>query len=297
MTNPSPRFTGIFIPIEILENPSLTLFEMMLLSIIDSLYCPKHRGCYASNAHLGKRAGNAQENTVVKSLTKLRRLGLIEDVSFDGRTRVIRALINKYVHEAQSQSYADWDKNPRGVGEKSYPDPSKNPIGVPPVLIYESKDDRKEERERATPPAPPSKLIERAKNVATTDAEHEKLLSAHGSLKTLTFYEILSEWKEDVPRSKWKKNDYRSILRWVVNAESEKQKKTTDVGSPKEDGILAQKIWDKYKARKECDIELGYKYIEFKNGMTSEHLEYGSKDFRIKVLEQLRKRRLSIEGL
>ena len=154
-----------------------------------------------------------------------------------------------------------------------------------------------DKRGGAAPPAHASNLIERAKHVATSNPEHQKLILQHGQAKVDSFYQILSDWKEDTPRSKWKKNDYRSIVRWVVAAESERQKKSTEVGNPKEDTILAQKIWDKYKGRKECDIELGYKYIEFKNGMTAENLEFGSRDFRVKALEQLRKRRLNTEGL
>lgn len=125
MKEPQQRFTGIFLPAEILACEDLNLFETILLSWIDALYCPAHGGCFASNKYLGDRIKGAKENTVAKALTHLRTLGLIEDVSFDGRTRVIRACINKYIDKVQSN--AALDKNPIGVGQKSNADLDKNP--------------------------------------------------------------------------------------------------------------------------------------------------------------------------
>jgi len=104
--SPNPRFTGIFIPVEILELKVLTPFDQILLSWIDALYCKKNGGCFASNKYLAEQL-NVKENTLSKNLTKLRRLGLIENVSFDGRKRVIRSTINKYIEKSQSQAACD----------------------------------------------------------------------------------------------------------------------------------------------------------------------------------------------
>lgn len=174
MSEPMPRFTGIFIPVEILEMKELTLFEMILLSWIDALYCPDHGGCYASNDYLGSKIGNAKENTVAKSLTKLRNLKLIEDVSFNGRIRVIRALINRYTDKAQSKS--GLDKNPRGVGKKS-----KSELDFSPSSPYiDSKVDRKGERKEKTPHPPKpkkitKKLILYGRHVSLKEGEYEEL--------------------------------------------------------------------------------------------------------------------------
>lgn len=99
----APRFTGIFIPVEILEIEELTPLERILLSWIDALYNRSRGGCFATNKHLAEKM-RVKENTIVKSLIKFRRLGLIEDVSFDGRQRVMRAKIADYVAKCQSQS-------------------------------------------------------------------------------------------------------------------------------------------------------------------------------------------------
>lgn len=134
---PRPRFTGIFIPAEILELDELSPLDQMLISWIDALYCKDHGGCYASNDYLAKKL-RVKENTIVKAISKLRKIGLIEDVTFNGRQRVIRAKIAEYVEK--SQSYADCDLNPRQgvtkipcrVGQKSSPS------------IYNSKEERKD---------------------------------------------------------------------------------------------------------------------------------------------------------
>ena len=104
-STPRPRFTGIFIPVEILDL-DLTLLEQLLLAWIDALFCVKHGGCFAKNEYLANRL-KVKENTIVKALVNLRKLGLIEDVSFDGRNRIIRAVIGKFVEKSQSQSGYD----------------------------------------------------------------------------------------------------------------------------------------------------------------------------------------------
>jgi hypothetical protein len=118
MNSPAPRFTGLFIPAEILEHPDLTLLEQMLLAWIDALYSPQFGGCYARNDYLAQKM-KVKENTIAKSLTKLRQLGLIEDVAFDGRTRVMRALIGRHVDQCQSK--ADLDLNPTQAWTKIQP--------------------------------------------------------------------------------------------------------------------------------------------------------------------------------
>lgn len=65
------------------------------------------------------------------------------------------------------------------------------------------------------------KEIERKENISTTDLEHNLLVKEHGLEMTNKLYTRLSLWKKDTPRNKWKKNDYRSILRWVLKVEKE----------------------------------------------------------------------------
>ena len=165
---PVPRFTGIFIPVEILDHEDLTLLEKIMLSWIDALFDPEKGGCCA---YLSKRL-QAKENTVCKSIAKLRRLGLIDDVSFDGRQRVIRATIGRHIDKCQSQSA--WDSHPSqgrikipgSLGEKSI-------AGTPPSYIY-SKAESKEEKVNQKGPAIASRPDGLTSHSAPSKAKKEK---------------------------------------------------------------------------------------------------------------------------
>jgi len=202
---PKPRFTGIFIPAEILEREELTLMEKFLLSWIDALYCKNHGGCFASNEYLASKLG-AKENTVAKSLTKLRKLNLLADVSFDGRTRVIRATLNEAV--AESQSNAGLDKNPKGVGFKSNADMDKNPSSP---IIY-SKEESKD------------------KNIAQSGASHEHeqrpefaFSSSDGKFKGITKNDI-DAWKLAFPDIDISQEIIRAE-QWVLSNPTKSRKK------------------------------------------------------------------------
>ena len=93
MNEPKPRFTVIFIPDEILDIEELTSLEKMLLPCLSTINCDDDGRCHASNKELAEIL-NVKENTISKSMTKLRSMGLIKDISFDGRKRVISSQIN-----------------------------------------------------------------------------------------------------------------------------------------------------------------------------------------------------------
>lgn len=142
---------------------------------------------------------------------------------------LIKGNYNKLAYDrtvwyAFSEQEIDFPKSGNGDSEIGRPIPDtlntytktelpKGSIGAPP---------------RTPPPPNPN---ERAENVKTTAEEHEKLLKAHGEEKTRRLYQRLSDWKKDTPKSRWKKNDYRSILRWVVAAEDDAEKRSRG-GSP-----------------------------------------------------------------
>lgn len=154
------------------------------------------------------------------------------------------------------------------------------------------------ERERKSAPARPSsseKSKERAPNVFLSDSEHDKLIAAYAAQKTAALYRILSEWKEDTPKSKWKKNDYRSILRWVVQAESERFQK--GISSSENNSALASTVIKKFSYR--MDIQFsehnGKKYMEFIKGAHSKIIYLDDIDFEEKVLKELKDRDLKME--
>lgn len=158
-------------------------------------------------------------------------------------------------------------------------------------------DAKKEERERDKPaPRAPSSSLKKQRDglVFTADAEHDDLMQSYGRENTESFYRILREWKEETDPSKWKKNDYKSILRWVVKAHEERKSNSTGKEKGESDRKLAEKIWNKWKGRN--DLHLGPDYLEFIQGANSPSvvLKFGSKGFREECLNQLRKRKLDI---
>lgn len=192
---PKPRFTGIFIPVEILSIENITPLEMILLSWIDALYSEQDGGCYAKNEYLAARL-HVEENTIAKAVSKLRKFGLIEDVSFDGRNRVIKATIAKAIEKAQSNAALDlnpkqgWTKIQDRVGQKS--------IEIDSPIIIESKEEIKEREGAAAPQPPPLALDEvssKAKKekkqapekkpvreqVFLSDQEHDSLKASHSA--------------------------------------------------------------------------------------------------------------------
>jgi len=104
---------------------------------------------------------------------------------------------------------------------------------IPHALPHALPDTSSKEEVGETPKPPPrpqkkSSPIkkERAPHVRTTDKEHQELAQApHNEILREEAYKVLSEWKEDTPRSKWKKSDCRSIKRWVYDSLKEKKYK------------------------------------------------------------------------
>lgn len=157
---PKARFTGIFIPAELMEIEELSMLELMLLSWIDALHSEKRGGCFAKNEYLAKKL-RVKENTVAKALVHLRDLHLLEQVSFDGRNRVIRSKVDEYkvFVKTHSQSNAGLDLNPMqgwikiqgSIGFLSQAEKSIPKENSEPHTLYESKEEIKEEKNTNTP--------------------------------------------------------------------------------------------------------------------------------------------------
>jgi len=130
---PKPRFTGIFIPTEILEIEELNPSEIILLAWIDALQAKEYGGCFASNEYLAKHL-KLKSDTIQKMITKLKSLNLVKQVSFDGRTRIL-ATYNWF-----DQSEADPENNPGQTRTKLRVRPGLKCV---PTYIY-SKEDSKE---------------------------------------------------------------------------------------------------------------------------------------------------------
>ena len=86
-------FKGVWIPKEIWLNPELSMIEKGIFTEISSLGGENH--CYASNEYLAEFC-QCSVPTVTRAIKHLMTLKLIEQVSFDGRVRVLK-ISNKCV--------------------------------------------------------------------------------------------------------------------------------------------------------------------------------------------------------
>lgn len=83
--NPSNRdFKGVWIPKEIYLNNDLNWTEKILFVEISSL--DNQQGCFARNKHFAEFLGKS-ESYISKCISKLKKLGFIQEESFDGRKR------------------------------------------------------------------------------------------------------------------------------------------------------------------------------------------------------------------
>jgi len=91
-TKEARQFLGIWIPREIYLNKELNWTDKILVVEINSL--DNERGCFASNEYFAEFL-SVSTTTISTSISKLKNLGLIEQVSFDGRTRILKAAIKQ----------------------------------------------------------------------------------------------------------------------------------------------------------------------------------------------------------
>lgn len=83
------KFAGVWIPVNIFRrfwDGKISTREMVLLATIDSLI--GMRGCFASNAYLAKRC-RVKEPEISRMISRLKKMGLIRQIGFDGRTRTL----------------------------------------------------------------------------------------------------------------------------------------------------------------------------------------------------------------
>lgn len=87
----SRDFKGIWIPKEIWLHRSLSMSGKMLWSEIHSLYSKDKGGCFATNEYLMDFMG-LKRSRFLEVIKELKNFGLLIQVSFDGRNRVLKAI-------------------------------------------------------------------------------------------------------------------------------------------------------------------------------------------------------------
>lgn len=213
----SRSFKGIWIPSEIWLSESLSALEKILWSEIDSLYDEEKGGCYASNDYLIKFLG-VKERRLQEMISNLKKLGLLVQVSFDGRERVLKAInpreVESRIPEVHKSAPLKCRKMHLSDAEKCGASYIYNKVDNKEDIYTPSKD---VVNENFSLPESEKKII-RSKDVSTTDKEHKKLVEKFGEPLTVEGYQELAEWKQSATPAQVKKHksDYYRLRKWVI---------------------------------------------------------------------------------
>ena len=101
-------FKGVWIPREVWLDDGLSALEKVILIEIDSLDTEENH-CYASNKYLAEFC-QCSEIKVSQAIKKFIFLGYIEQISFDGRTRILKSRLKDCLNQTYKKYKADLKK-------------------------------------------------------------------------------------------------------------------------------------------------------------------------------------------
>lgn len=189
----APRdFKGIWTPREIWLHPDLSPNEKFLWSEINSLFDRERGGCYASNEYLANLF-KVSTRHIQNMLSKLKALGLLRELHFNGRQRVIAAIQPEQDLGSFGQPTSQQPRTIVHPRDELKFTPRTN-LSSPPSYI-ESKEENKEECKAAGAAHPPRSSSSKSKakkeedpekiafrpNVTLTQHEYDRILSEVGS--------------------------------------------------------------------------------------------------------------------
>lgn len=198
--SPPRDFKGLWIPREIWLHAELSIQEKALWAEIDSLYDQNKNGCWASNEYLAGFFG-VQVRRMQEMISKLKSLGLVEQVSFNGRERVIKAVWPQQNSDREKES-ADQTcrKVHGGHAEKCTPDVSFSASSP----IYITKRENKDDKDIAqTPPEPRKKATD-----ISFSFEQKKFINITA--------EDLKIWKELYPSINIDR-ELKEMIQWLLS--------------------------------------------------------------------------------
>jgi hypothetical protein len=256
MSKELPRdFKGIWIPKELWLDKRLNHFEKILLAEIDSLDCSTDH-CYADNEYF-ENMFEVGVKTIQRGISKLKELGLISQVSFNGRDRILKSNM-KNIYDIFYRSDAtgsDVRTFFTGLQRQNCPtQPIEKPIEPENILENKDKKDVLHTSKKRQKKEPES-TKEREPGIFTTDYEHQKLIERIGSEKEVRdLYVEMSRWKkkEGIDRG----DDYRTAIKWHRPKQKKEELPKKDRPKIHDDPILT---WKFVKELEETDT-LAAKY-------------------------------------
>lgn len=276
------------IPSEIMDTDLLLPNEKLLYALLSGL--ADHEGkCFPSDEYLAKRL-KVHYKTIGDYLKHLEDLNLIKrhtkriygkkpERTIQIITNNNKNLITIGASETDNDIRPETDNDVRPEAES--------------ITILESEDKRESEEKKQSPPS--KKLIEREKEVKTSEEEHLKLEKEMGKEARDECYLILSEWKLITPKHKWKKGDYLSILRWVYDKYKENMQKGKYLNPVTKNSKFAEKISYKYlyelnkRKVKLSILPNNVEFVNLKDINQKIEIFYSSENFKEKFKDFFRK--------
>jgi len=124
-------FVGIWIPKEVWLSEHLSASEKCLWAEIRSLHNEERGGCFASNEYLQNFLGTS-ERQLQRITANLKKHGFLQQVSFDGRSRVLKAVIPEknfqVIKDEEDEELAEQTR------QKCHPTDDKNVTPLPYIL-------------------------------------------------------------------------------------------------------------------------------------------------------------------
>jgi hypothetical protein len=250
----SRDFKGIWIPKDLWVDKRLTYFEKLLAAEIDSLDGQDH--CYASNEYFCEFF-DCKERQIQDGISKLKKLGIIAQIRFDGRTRWLKSNL-KTVYEIFSTSDPQEAMSKQNLAPQTSGFPHLSSIEKP--IERDNKDYNKAE-ESSSSSSPPSLRItkeEMRKRFACSDDGFEEAWrryedSPPGHVK------VLQKWLETVIPE--------------IEREMASEKDKEDLAIKHERQARANSIFDA-----SYQIQACRNYVEFSSGSHCRQVPYDCSD-------------------
>jgi hypothetical protein len=276
-----PRdFKGIWIPRELWQDHRLTFFEKCLLAEIDSLDHPETH-CYASNQYFASLF-NVSERTIQASFTKLKNLNLIEQISFDGRTRVVKSLLKS----AYTLFITSTPKNTSGLDrEKLRVSSPMERHSTGDIRLDINKKER--EREGLSPPLTPKVDNFSFKRVKMSKEKYDYLVKDFGEPKVKEMLERLDEYADINPKRFKIYACHCAVIRKWIREDKEKRIETGGKKTGQEDNMLwAKRVAEAFPGK---GIEVWESSLGFVTGTHSFSIGFKEYSFKEQVLNRLNK--------
>ncbi len=216
-----PRdFKGIWIPKELWMDDRLSYFEKLLAAEIDSLDCGDDH-CYAGNDYLAAFF-KERDQKISEGISKLKKLGFLSVVSFDGRKRVLQSHLKTIYIKFKDAAFRQNDQKQTEKDLYKHYLRGQTP-GIPEggsiggFIEPDNITNNKTKKERDTPPAPP----DRGGTPSAAQQLAEEFKSFLEKIAEKTLDKNMKQWAKDmellIRKDGYTPEEIRNVFVWALN--------------------------------------------------------------------------------